>query len=148
MLTQLAHKFLVIVGVLGYTALSLPIFAADSNEKLTSLPLHAGLTFQQEVDSPICGKKAQINIYGAPYTGTLAEYVAWYKDQLKGFHYVHKTWNQRAQEMFYSPDGSKGVSLTGNAVGAGVFSASYMKMSVSLTTHEMESFSPTNPSCK
>ena len=146
--TRLTRKLLAIVMVLGCTELWVPILAADSNDKLTSLPLHGGLTFQQEVNSPICGKKAQINIYNAPYTGTLAEYLAWYKSQLKGFHYVHKIWNQRAQEMFYSPDGSKGVSLTGNAVGAGVFSASYMKMSVNLTTHEMESFSPDNPSCK
>ena len=137
-----------ILVVLASTALSLPTFAADANEKLTSLPLHAGVTFQQTVNSPICGKKAQINIYNAPYTGTLAEYVTWYKDQLKGYHYVHKIWNHRAQEMFYSPDGAKGVSLTGNAVGAGVFSASYLKMSVNLTTHEMDSFSPDNPSCK
>jgi hypothetical protein len=141
-------KVLAVTALLTCRALTFPALAGESNDKLTTLPLHPGITFQQEVDSPICGKKAQINIYHAPYTETLAEYLSWYKDHLKGFHYFHQSWNHRAQEMFYSPDGTTGVSLTGNAVGAGVFSASYLKMSAALTTHEMEAFSPDNPSCK
>ncbi len=122
--------------------------AGDSTDAMTGLTLHAGLMFQQEVNSFICGKKAQINIYGTPYSATLAEYVTWYTQQLKGYRHVHKIWMQRAQEMFYSPDGTKGVSLTGNAVGPGVFSVSYLQMSVPMTTRQMDAFSPDNPSCK
>ena len=41
--------------------------------------MHPGLTFQQEVDSRVCGHKAPMNIYDAPGTATLAEYVSWYR---------------------------------------------------------------------
>jgi hypothetical protein len=122
--------------------------AGDSNDTLTAIPLHPGMTFQQEVDSPICGKKAKINLYNAPYTATMADYVTWYKTQLKGFHYFHQNWDNRPQEVFYSADGTKGVTLTGVPKGDKVFAASYASISPGLNTHEMQVFSPTNPSCK
>jgi hypothetical protein len=62
MKAQLATRLLFILFLLGSTALWLSSFAGESNEKLTGLPFHAGLTFQQEVDSAVCGKKAQINL--------------------------------------------------------------------------------------
>jgi hypothetical protein len=141
-------NLLALGALLGFSLLTANDRPSVSNDQLTGLALHDGLTFQQEVDSPICGKKAQINIYNAPPAGTLAEYLAWYKDHLENFHYVHKIWNKRAQDMFYSPDGLTGTSITGSAVGPGVFSVSYLKMSVRLTAHDMDVFSPTNPSCK
>jgi hypothetical protein len=124
------------------------VFAANSTEKLTGLPLHDGLTFQQEVNSPVCGKAAKVDLYDNPSGATLAGYVAWYQQQLKNFHYVHKVWSNRAQEMFYSPDGSKGVSITGIPDGEGVFNVAYLKMSSNLTTHQEDTFDPSNPSCK
>jgi hypothetical protein len=127
---------------------SLTALAAESNEKLTGLPLHEGLSFQQEVDSAVCGKSASMNLYNAPMTSSLEEYVAWYKQQLKDFHYVHKVWSDRPQEMFYSPDGSKGVSITGIPDGKRVFAVTYMKFSSNLTTHQEDAFDPSNPSCK
>jgi hypothetical protein len=145
---RLAGRTLAFVAVFGCLLVSSPSIAADSSEKLTSLPLHPGLTFQQEQDAPVCRTKAQINIYNAPSTATLAEYLTWYERQLKGFHHVHKTWSERAQETFYSPDGSKGVTVTGSKGGARVFAVSYMKMSANLTVHEMDAFGPDNPSCK
>src|SRR5215813_8289106 len=81
-------------------------FAADSTDKLTSLPLHPGLSFQQEVDSPVCGKSAKMILYDTPVGASLEEYITWHKQQLKNFHYVHKVWSNRAQEIFYSPDGA------------------------------------------
>src|SRR5689334_22053195 len=78
------------------------VFAAQSTEKLTGLPLHQGLSFEQEVDSPVCGKNANMNLYDASPGASLEEYVGWYKQQLKSFHYVHKVWDNRAQEIFYS----------------------------------------------
>ena len=122
--------------------------AADQKEKATGLPMHPGLTFQQEVDSRVCGQKAPMNIYDAPGTATLAEYVSWYRSQLKGAHYVHKVWSDRAQEMFYSADGLSGVSLTGSKIGPGVFAVTYIKLSAPLTIAQMDAFSPSNPSCK
>jgi hypothetical protein len=122
--------------------------AADSTEKLTGLPMHQGLTFPQEVDSAICGKSAKMNLYDASPNATLAEYLAWYKQQLKGFHYVHKVWDERPQELFYSPDGSKGVGITGTPDGERVFAVAYIKLSSNLTTHQEDAFEPSNPSCK
>jgi len=134
-------------------AIGLSIFAgtaqpAASNDELTGLALHDGLTFQQEVDSSVCAKKAQMNLYDAPNSATLTEYLAWYKERLKNFHYVHKVWSNRAQEMLYSPDGLTGVSITGYPTTPGVFAVTYIKMSKALTTHEMDEFSPSNATCK
>jgi hypothetical protein len=112
------------------------------------LPMHPGLTFQQKVDSFVCGHKAPMSIYDAPDTATLAEYVTWYRSQLKGAHYVHKVWSDRAQEMFYSADGLSGVSLTGSRIGPGVFAVTYMKLSAPLTIAQMDAFSPSRTSCK
>ena len=123
-------------------------FAADSAEKLTGLPLHPGLAYPQEVDTTVCGKKATANLYDALPNATLEEYIAWYKQQLKNFHYVHKVWDNRAQELFYSPDGSKSVGITGVPDGTGVFAVTYMKFSSNLTTHQQDAFDPSNPSCK
>jgi hypothetical protein len=67
---------------------------------MTGLPFHAGLTYQQQVVSPICGVNARINLYDVPSTARLAEYLAWYKSRLSAFHYVHKVWSRRAQEVF------------------------------------------------
>lgn len=127
---------------------SVMAFAAESAEKLTGLPLHQGLTFQQEVKSPVCGKNAAINLYDTSLDTSLEEYVAWYKQQLKNFHYVHKVWDNRAQELFYSPDGSKGVGITGTPDGKGVFAVAYMKFSGNLSVHQEDAFSPANPTCK
>jgi hypothetical protein len=122
--------------------------AADTTDKVTGLPLHPGLSVQQQLDSPVCGHAANMVIYDTPSTATLTEYVSWYRSQLKGSHYVHKVWSERAQEMFYSSDGSRGVSLTGSKGGPGVYAVTYMKMSAPLTTAQMDAFSPSNPSCK
>jgi hypothetical protein len=123
--------------------------AADVVDKVTGLPLHPGLEVQQEVNSPVCGHPAHIVLYDTPSTATLAEYLSWYRSQLKGAHYVHKVWSNRAQEMFYSADGSTGVSLTANASGPGVYSVAYMKISAPpLSTKQMDAFEPSNPQCK
>jgi hypothetical protein len=122
--------------------------AAETNEKLTGLPRHEGLTFQQEVDSFVCGKKANMNIYDAPFTASLEEYMAWHKQHLKNFHHVHKAWSNRAQELFYSPDGSSGLSITATADGKRVFAVTYMKLSTNLTTYQEDAFDPSNSGCK
>jgi hypothetical protein len=124
------------------------VFAAQSTEKLTGLPLHQGLSFPQEVDTTVCGKSAKVNLYDASPNASLQEYIAWYKQQLKGFHYVHKAWDNRAQELFYSPEGSKAIGITGIPDGTGVFSVAFMKLSSNLTTHQEDAFDPTNPTCK
>jgi hypothetical protein len=124
-------------------------FTADTNEKMTGLPLYLGLDFQQTVNSGVCGKPGTMNIYDVNVKDkSLASYLAWYKQQLKDFHYVHKVWSDRPQEMFYSPDGSKGISITGTPDGKYVFAVTYMKLSSNLTTHQEDAFDPSNASCK
>ena len=124
------------------------MMAANSSDKMTALPLHPGLSFQQEVNSGVCGKKARINLYDNNDNAKMPEFIAWYKERLKGFHYVHQMWSNRAQEMFYSPDGSTGITITGVPKGDDVFAVSYLSVTGGLTTHQMDSFSPSNPSCK
>src|SRR5262245_52848957 len=51
---------------------SLSTAAQEAKESHTGLPLHPGLTFQQEVDSPVCGKKTAINLYDTPASATLS----------------------------------------------------------------------------
>jgi len=143
-----ARRLLFVTSVCGALVLSLPSLAGESNDTLTGLVLHPGLTFQQEVNSPICSKAAQMNLYDTGGDTSLSEYVSWYKQQLKGFHYVHKVWMERPQELFYGPEGTNGVGVTGEAGGDGVFAVTYMKISSKLTTHQMDAFSPDNPSCK
>jgi hypothetical protein len=71
-----------LAALMGVLVVATAWRVADATEKATGLPLHPGLTFQQEVDSGICGRKAQMNIYDTPGTATLAEYVSWYRDRL------------------------------------------------------------------
>ena len=134
-----------IAGALSASAMAM---AAEPTDSFTGLPLHAALTVRQEVSSPVCGKPAQMNLYDAPMDSSLTEYVAWYKQRLKGFHYVHKVWSQRSQEMFYSPDGSRGISVTGTPDGQRVFAVTYMKIAGNLTVHQQDEFSPSNAGCK
>ena len=134
--------------LLACAAIGTIAFAAQSTEKLTGLPLHQGLSFQQSVNASVCGKNANMNLYDVPPGANLAEYVAWYKQQAKTFHYVHKVWDNRAQELFYSPDGSKGVGITGIPDDKGVFAVTYMKFSSNLTVHQEDAFDPSNPACK
>jgi len=137
---------MIAIAVLGFSATA--GMAGDASDKATGLPLHPGMTFDQEVSSDVCGRKAKIYLYDVAFGASMADYLPWYKEQLKGFHYVHQTWSNRPQEMFYSADGTKGVTLTGVPQGSKVFAASYLSVSPGLTAHEMEAFSPSNPSCK
>lgn len=146
MCNRLSGRWIVAIAIFGFGATA--SLAGDANDKATGLPLHPGMTFDQEVDSSVCGRKAKIYLYDVPFSAVMTDYVPWYQAQLKGFHYVHQTWSDRPQEMFYSADGTKGVTLTGVPRGSKVFAASYLSVSPGLTAHEMEAFSPSNPSCK
>jgi hypothetical protein len=138
-------SIMLLAGAVAGSTLAL---AAESTEKLTGLPLHQGLSFQQAVNAPVCGKNASMNLYDARPDASLVEYITWHKEQLKNFHYVHKVWDARPQELFYSPDGSRGVSITGTPDGKGVFAVTYIKLSSNLTTHQEDAFDPSNPNCK
>lgn len=137
-----------IAAIAATTSSAVIARGADGVDTLTGLPLHPGLTVQQQVTSRVCGHPADMVIYDAPRSATLAEYMTWYGAQLKGSHHVHQMWSDRAQESFYSADGARGVSLTASKSGPGVFAVTYMKMSAPLTTKQMDAFSPSNAQCK
>ena len=62
----------------------------------------------------ICGKPAQANQYSLIFSNdTVPADIAWYKAHLPGYHMVHAFWDNRSQDTFFSPDGTKGVNITG-----------------------------------
>jgi hypothetical protein len=134
-------------SVLCGALLLLPVAAQADSDPSTGLPLHPGITLQQKLDSFVCGKPSKLTIYDTPMP-PMAEYLAWSKNQLPGFLHVHQVWANRAQELFYSSDGTKGISITGTPQGGLVFAITYIKISGSLTTHQQQAFSPSNASCK
>ncbi len=79
---------------------------------------------------------------------TVATDIAWYKAHLPGYHMVHAFWSDRSQDTFYSPDGTKGVNITGTPKSDRVFSVMYLSLKTGLTEHQWTVFSPSNPSCK
>lgn len=134
--------------VAGVLMLAAAARAPDATDKLTGLPLHPGLSVQQQLASSICGHRADMVIYDTPGDALLAEYLTWYRNRLKDSHHVHQVWSNRAQELFYSADGSRGVSLTGTPSGSRVQAVTYMKMSTPLTRRQMDAFGPSNMSCR
>jgi hypothetical protein len=140
---------LVIVGCLSFALKGQT--ANLATDPLSGLPLLPGMTASNDpIKVGICKKQGQVNQYSLPYdtTETVAKDVAWYKSHLSGFHYFHATWIDHPQDLFYSPDGTKGVNVTGSKSSDRVFSISYLVIKPGLTEHEMAVFSPSNASCK
>jgi hypothetical protein len=75
---RLVGKFLIGAVVVGVMMVVAADSAGGPTDKMTSLPLHAGLTFQQEVDSPVVEKKPQMDLYDTPQSAMMSEYLAWY----------------------------------------------------------------------
>lgn len=130
-------------------ALALPAYAASpATDPVSGLPLAPGLHASNDsMQMNICRKPAQFNQY-LPGNNTVAADIAWYKANLAGYHMVHAFWDNRSQDTFYSPDGTKGVNITGTPKSDRVFSVTYISLKNGLTEHEWTAFSPTNPSCK
>jgi hypothetical protein len=93
-----------------------------------------------------CRKQGQGNQYLPG--GTVAANIDWYKAHLPGFRLYHAMWADRSQDTFWSPDGTKGVNITGTPKSDQVFPVMYLQMKSGLTEHERAAFSPSNPTCK
>ncbi|MGH9544106.1 MAG: hypothetical protein ACRD23_02715 [Terriglobales bacterium] len=130
-------------------ALALPVRAAGStNDPVSGLPLLPGLHPESHpINLTACRKQGQGNQY-IPGPSTVAANIDWYKAHLPGFHFYHATWANRSQDTFWSPDGTKGVSITGTPNSDHTFSVMYLQMKSGLTEHERAAFSPSNPTCK
>jgi hypothetical protein len=133
---------------LSTLAVSFAVMAADSTDTTTGLPLHAGLSLDQTVDSPMCKSQSKMVLYDTAPGASMNEYVAWYKGQLKGYQFVQQSFMDRPQNSFWSPDGARSVGITGNPKGDGVYMVTYISISPALKPSEIGKFSPSNPSCK
>ena len=147
MSNAVTKSLLLLIG-LSVLALALPAFAGSANDPVSGLPLAPGMTPSNDALSiTICGKPAQANQYlDAPDTVPAA--IAWYKAHLPGYHMVHAVWDDRSQDTFFSPDGTKGVNITGTPKSDKTFSVMYLSLKTGLTAHQWMTFSPSNPSCK
>jgi hypothetical protein len=142
-------RSLKLVTVTAILALTLPAVAAGpANDPVSGLPLPPGVAASNDpINLSICGHPGQANQYAFLRTTVTAE-IAWFKDHLPGYKLYHAFWNNRSQDTFYSPDGTKAVNITGIPNSNGAFSLMYMQFKTGLTEHQKESFSPSNPTCK
>ncbi len=142
----LMMKSLLLAAFALVPCLITPAFAA--NDPVSGLPLAPGMTPSNDALSiTICGKPAQANQY-MTRNDTVASEIAWYKAHLPGYHMVHAFWSDRSQDTFFSPDGTKGVNITGTPKSDKLFSVMYLSLKTGLTEHQWMVFSPSNPSCK
>lgn len=136
--------FLIAISTL---VLAVPAFAGSTNDPVSGLPLPPGLTPSNDALSiSICKTPAQANQYFVH--DTVAAEIAWFKAHLPGYHMVHAVWSDRSQDTFFSPDGTKGLDITGTPKSDRVFSLMYLSLKTGITEHQWAAFSPSNPSCK
>ena len=146
---NLVTKSLLLLIAFSVLAFAVPAFAGSANDPVSGLPLAPGITPSNDPMSiTICGKPAQANQYPLSGNHTVPGDIAWYKAHLPGYHMVHGFWSNRSQDTFFSPDGTKGVNITGVPQGDRVFSVMYLSLKTGLTEHQWTVFSPSNPSCK
>jgi hypothetical protein len=129
--------------------LAVSAFAAGpANDPLSGLPLAPGMTPSNDpLNFPICTKPAQGNQY-VFLKDTVPADIAWYKAHLPGYRTVHAFWDERSQDTFFSPDGTKAVTITGTPKSDKVFSVMYITLKTGPTEHQWMVFSPSNPTCK
>jgi hypothetical protein len=140
-------KLLLFPIAISVLALAMPAFAGSANDPVSGLPLPPGVTAgNNPLSITICGKPAQAN--QAFSDATVADDIAWFKAHLPGYHMVHAFWDDRSQDTFVSPDGTKGVTVTGTPKSDQVFSLMYLSLKTGLTEHQWKVFSPSNPTCK
>ncbi len=132
-------------------SLAIPAFTAgQANDPVSGLPLAPGMNPSNDpLTITICGKPAQANQYSLIFgSDTVPAEIAWYKAHLPGYHMVHAFWDNRSQDTFFSPDGTKGVNITGTPKSDKAFSVMYLTLKTRLTEHQWMVFSPSNPTCK
>jgi opacity protein-like surface antigen len=146
MSNAMTKSFLLLIA-LSLLALATPAYASSTTDPVSGLPLPPGLTPSNDALSiTICKTPAQANQYFVQ--DTVAAEIAWFKAHLPGYHMVHAFWSDRSQDTFFSPDGTKGVNITGTPKSDRVFSVMYIRLKTGITEHQWMVFSPSNPACK
>jgi len=147
MSNSITRSLLLLTAVAVFTLVVPAHGAGPTNDPVSGLPLAPGMTPSNEpLSITICGKPAQANQNFD--NATVAADIAWYKAHLPGYHMVHAFWDNRSQDTFFSPDGTKGVSITGTPKSDETFSVMYLSLKTGLTEHQWRVFSPSNPTCK
>lgn len=147
----LAMKSFLLAAPALVLSFTMPAFAAGpANDPVSGLPLAPGMTPKNDpLSITICGKPAQANQYSLIFgSDTVPTEIVWYKTHLPGYHMVHAFWDNRSQDTFFSPDGTKGVNITGTPKSDKAFSVMYLSLKGGLTDHQWMVFSPSNPTCK
>lgn len=141
-------KSLLLATFTAMFAFAVPTYSADSaNDPVSGLPLLPSLHPENSpIELTICGKPGQANQY-FPRIST-ASAIEWYKAHLAGYRLYHAFWSDRSQDTLWSPDGTKGVNVTGKPKSDQAFSVMYMQMKSGLTERERTVFSPSDPTCK
>jgi hypothetical protein len=150
MSTRITKSLLLFTASVLLVFTLLALAAGSANDPVSGLPLAPGMTPSNDALSiTICGKPAQANQYSLIFgNDTVPADIAWYKAHLQGYHMVHAFWDNRSQDTFFSPDGTKGVNITGTPKSDKAFSVMYLTLKTGLTEHQWTVFSPSNPSCK
>ena len=149
MSNSITRSLLLLTAIAVFTLVVPAHGAGSANDPVSGLPLAPGMTPSNDpLSITICGKPAQANQYTISATTPCAADIAWYKAHLPGYHMVHAFWDNRSQDTFFSPDGTKGVNITGTPKSDKVFSVMYLSLKTGLTEHQWMVFSPSNPSCK
>jgi hypothetical protein len=144
-------RSLLLAAVAAALAFAVPAYGADSaKDPVSGLPLAPGMTPSNEpLSITICRQPAQANQYPLIFKlEKVTDEIAWFKAHLPGYHFVHAFWDDRSQDTFFSPDGTKGVSITGTPKSDKVFSVMYLSLKTGLTERQWTVFSPSNPTCK
>ncbi len=125
MSNSITRSLLLLTAVAVFTLVVPAHGAGPANDPVSGLPLAPGMTPSNEpLSITICGKPAQANQNFD--NATVAADIAWYKAHLPGYHMVHAFWGDRSQDTFFSPDGTKGVSITGTPKSDKMFSVMYL----------------------
>jgi hypothetical protein len=121
--------------------------AVTTNDPLTGLPVYPGVAGSNPLPrSDFCGKQMQKDFYIV--MGNKVDVVTkWYLAHLPGYRKYHAVIDGRSQDIFFSPNGSAEVTVTGTRAGSAVYSISYGRFQPGLTTHEIISFSQSRKGC-
>lgn len=148
---QAHHRgFSMIVGIAAAMAAGVPLglraLGADT-DSLTRLPVYPGAPFIEKIpDADYCGSQMRSNMYMPD--GKDATYVSWYDAHLAGFKRYHFARYNRPQDIYFKPDGTMDVVITGSVGTSDVYAITYETFKPALSTNAMASLSQTQRTCR
>jgi hypothetical protein len=136
-----------VVAILASLLLASSSEATSSDDPLTGLPVYPGISNPSTLPrSTFCGKGMQHDFY-IVMGNKIDAVTSWYTRHLGGFHKYHAVTDGRSQDTFFSPDGTREVTITGSKAGSEVYSISYGRFDFGLSSREMSSFNQAKSTC-